>query len=135
MAPDGAEPCKGFSQVFDELKAARVEIELAHQLIRDIIRECGEMDFDHSNACMNWALCEHSQIECALCRARKSVLTKRSHSYEMNATEAKSMQDGLKASVQIVPDKDTGEAMADEYIDAETEHMRGRESVTEKNNG
>ena len=47
-------------------------------LIKLLIKECGEMEFDHTNACMNWAACEHSQIECALCQLREAVSGKQS---------------------------------------------------------
>ena len=47
-------------------------------LIRLLLKECEEMEFDHSNACMNWSSCEHSQIECALCQLRDLVSGKQS---------------------------------------------------------
>ena len=58
-----------------ERKVAKLsaEIDESRKLIRLALKECEEMDFYHSNACMNWAMLEHSQIECALCQLRDVV--------------------------------------------------------------
>lgn len=42
-----------------------------NQVCRAII-EAG-MVFYHSNACMNWIACEHSQIECGACQFHKAL--------------------------------------------------------------
>jgi hypothetical protein len=49
------------------------EVEQRDKLIKLLLKECEEMDFDYSNACMNWSMLEHSQIECALCQLRTSA--------------------------------------------------------------
>ena len=69
-----------FQRGIDTIAGLRHEVERLSaeggrktDLIKLLIKECGEMEFDHTNACMNWAACEHSQIECALCQLRIAV--------------------------------------------------------------
>jgi hypothetical protein len=62
------EACK---EAADEIERLTAEVGQRDKLVKLLLKECEEMDFDHSNACMNWSMLEHSQIECALCQLRR----------------------------------------------------------------
>jgi len=65
--------------VCDEVDLLCTEGKIKDDLIKLLVKECAEMEFDHSNTCMNWAYLEHSQIECALCQLREAVSTPQCH--------------------------------------------------------
>ena len=60
-------------QAADALETASSEDSRKTDLIKLLLKECEEMGLAHTNACMNSAPCEHSQIECALCQLRIAV--------------------------------------------------------------
>lgn len=55
---------------------SRRRIALLNEVVeaaRMTVKECAEMEFDHSNSCYNWALCEDSRRQCALCDLRDII--------------------------------------------------------------
>ena len=137
--------CANALATADELAANLVEIE---QLRRDILRYG-----DHLDGCI---VGQEKPCDCGFQKFNKRVPKKdtapsKSMQKRLNVQRGLQMTDGgvlTKSSQefldspevqrqikQLLPTKDSddvGEAMAREYIEAETEYMRNRESVTEK---
>ena len=61
---------KHAQQIIIELDARIAKLEAA---AKKTISEFIDEDADHSAACMNWALCEHSQHQCGLCDLREAL--------------------------------------------------------------
>ena len=66
-----ADAADTMQSLLDENERLEEVVEAAKQTIK----ECGEMDFDHTKSCWNWAACEDSRRQCALCDLR-DVLAK-----------------------------------------------------------